>query len=296
MDIQNRVVNFYKNNQFIQKYLKGIDQNTNEVVLNINGEDKNVSIDTLESFKSEEEMMSFFQGGAQVSPVSEVAQVVEEPSIDVQDPTPSISAEQPIINHESLNDIKILTEIKNKDGLDNMLKKFAINDSTGLIDVNKAISVITRNTMDEVEKCIKNGFVFNNDLTKYDIDGKYIGEPTPGVMAEDTQIASSFNNVMVYLDASKMYPDQVNYNEEQIKTFMQTYISKVKEELHGNNGAVPVAQATPQTEVNNQPAPVQQDIQQVPSTANAGFADIFVLTVIVLVYAVIIINLVLKIK
>ena len=150
--------------------------------------------------------------------------------------------------------------------------------------------------MNEVENDIKNGFVFNTDLTKYDIEGKYIGEPTPGVVAEDVQIASSFNNIMVYLDASKMYPDQVNYNDEQVKTFMQTYISKVKEELHGSEGTVPVAEPQNKQDDSTQPAPVQQEIPQVPSSASAGFADIFVLTVIVLVYAVIIINLILKIK
>ena len=42
MDIQSKVVNYYKNNQFIQKYLKGMDPKTNEVVLDYNGETRRI--------------------------------------------------------------------------------------------------------------------------------------------------------------------------------------------------------------------------------------------------------------
>lgn len=282
MDIQNRVVNYYKSNPFIQKYLKGINGKTNEILLNINGQEKSITIDELEAIKSEADL---------------VAPTPTEPVAPVEPVSQAPVQEQYMAPKETLNDIKILTELKNKDGLDNLLKKFAVNPTTGLIDINTAISIVTRNTMDEVEKAIKNNYMFDSDSTKYDIEGHYEGQNVAGFASEDEQIANSFNNIKIYIDASKMYPDQVNYNEAQISAFMQTYIKKVKEELHGSEGTVPaVAPKTEGEPVTNTPAqaPVQENVQ--PASSSAGFADIFVLTVIVLVYAVIIVNLILKIK
>lgn len=307
MDIQNRLVNFYKNNQFAQNYLKGIDPRTNEVILGLNGETKRVSIDVLENMKSEEDLIQFIQG----KPVINTPTVNDLPQFNIEPPvsntvensviTPvaqeqTMLADTPTNLSESLNDIKILFELKNKDGLDNVLKKFAVNESTGLIDINKAISIITRNTMDEVEKAIKNNYEFSNDFSQYDTNGKFIGTPIIGTSTEDEKIVSSFKNIKLYLDASKMYPEQANYNEEQISNFMKTYIAKVKEELGG--GTVPAAAPVENKvqEVNNIPTPPVSTTNDVPANASAGFADIFVLTVIVLVYAVIIVNLILKLN
>ncbi len=317
MDIQSRVVNYYKTNSFIQKYLKGIDPKSNEVVLAYNNENRRVGIDVLEGIKSEEELINFFQGkvvsNEPVAPVvpevpvapvqpQPVAPVVPEqpavvapvqtPSLDSVSITP-VSTEAQMVDEskpESLDDIKLLTELKNKEGLDNLLKKYAINPTTGLIDINNAISTVTRNTMNEVEDCIRNSFDFNTDLTQYDIQGKYIGPKQISAANEDELIIKSFNNIKIYLDASKMYPEQVNYNDEQINSFLKTYISKVKEELHGSE---------PQTDSSNtNPTPPAMMDTDIPAgvNASAGFADIFVLTVIVLVYAVIIVNLILKLK
>lgn len=293
MDIQNRVVNYYKTNSFIQNYLKGIDAKTNEVVLNYNGVEKRILIDSLENIKTEDELNAFFQGKSVVTP--EVAPVAE-PSVPNLEAVSISPVEEPIVTSEptkeSLNDIKILVELKNKDGLDNILKKFSVNPTTGLIDINTAISTVTKNTMNEVVNAIKSGVDFDSNLMNYDIEGKYNGTSTAPAVSEDEMIAKSFNNVKIYLDASKMYPDQVNYNDEQISNFMKTYISKVKEELHG---AIQVPEE-PQVEVPNMPVENKSIDTEIPASASAGFADIFVLTVIVLVYAVIIVNLILKLK
>ena len=256
MDIQNRVVNYYKNNSFIQKYLKGIDPTTNEVVLDYNGETRRVNIDSLEKITDETSLTSFFQGNT-VAVAPSVEPMVSGPSIlEPQAPVAVAAEETPAVSNsdsglenavitpvakeqtmlvdntnlkqETLNDIKLLTELKNKEGLDNLLKKFAVNPNTGLIDINSAISIVTKNTMNEVEKAIKNNYEFSVDPSQYDPQGNFIGTPTTGLLGEDEQIAKSFNNIKIYLDASKMYPEQANYNDEQIKNFMQTYISKVK--------------------------------------------------------------------
>lgn len=299
MDIQNRVVNFYKNNQFSHSYMLGIDPVTNNVIIGFNGKTKRVSIDVLESFKTEEDIRNYIEDKvilkenniSDTLPEFDLGNSVNEVTV-----TPVVQKESVITNNyaqvkENLNDIKILNELKNKDGLDNILKKFAVNESTGLIDINKAISVVTRNTMNEVEKAIRNKYDFDTDFSNYDIDGKYIGSSNIGTSTDDEKIFSSFKNIKLYLDAAKMYPDQANYTDEQINVFMRTYISKVKEELYGNENSV-------KNEVIDSAIPpvVNSVNEDVSSNKSAGFADIFVLTVIVLVYAVIIVNLILKLN
>ncbi|MBQ1550886.1 MAG: hypothetical protein IIZ67_02185 [Bacilli bacterium] len=299
MDIQNRVVNFYKNNQFSHSYMLGIDPVTNNAIIGFNGKTKRVSIDVLESFKTEEDIRNYIEDKvilkenniSDTLPEFDLGNSVNEVTV-----TPVVQKESVITNNyaqvkENLNDIKILNELKNKDGLDNILKKFAVNESTGLIDINKAISVVTRNTMNEVEKAIRNKYEFDTDFSNYDIDGKYIGSSNIGTSTDDEKIFSSFKNIKLYLDAAKMYPDQANYTDEQINVFMRTYISKVKEELYGNENSV-------KNEVIDSAIPpvVNSVNEDVSSNKSAGFADIFVLTVIVLVYAVIIVNLILKLN
>ena len=185
------------------------------------------------------------------------------------------------LNRETLNDIKILTEIKSKSGLDNILKDFAINESTGLIDINKAIEIVEKNTINEVIKSINEKYDFDLDLQKYDKTGKYLGVPSMTNRLDDEKIMSSFNNIKVYLEAASMYVDQVNFTEEDINKKMKEYIDKVKSILNP---------------VKEEPKPIVQNVEteQVPTTQSAGFADIFVLCLILLVYAIIIVNLILK--
>ena len=83
------------------------------------------------------------------------------------------------------------------------------------------------------------------------------------------------------------------YNDEQINKYMGTYIDNVKAKLNGGGSSeVP---SNPEPSV---PSPVANNniSNEVPVSASAGFADIFVLTVIVLVYAVIIVNLIIRLK
>ncbi|MBR3116319.1 MAG: hypothetical protein IKF36_00400 [Bacilli bacterium] len=292
MDIKSRVVNYYKNNQFIQNYLKGIDSNTNEILLEYNGNSKRVSIDVLEAIKSESDLINYINGvSVQSQPVSAPsvpvvnAEIVPEPKEQI------MLTESEDLSRETLNDIKILTELKNKEGLNNLIKKIGVNPSTGLLDINEAISKVTRNTMDEVEKAIRSNYEFDTNLVNYDVDGKYVGTPFIGSSSEDEKIMKAFNNVRVYLDASKMYSEQANYNDAQVSAFMKKFVDKVKEELHGSVSVPVNGQAPVVTEVNNKPLE-----EPAETSASAGFADIFVLTVIVLVYAAIIVNLVIKLK
>ena len=290
MDVKSRLVNYYKNNQFIQKYIKGLNASTNEIVLIYNGKEKNVPIDTLEKLTDELSLTNYLNlEQAEVTPIN--AEVVEEePEEVIEEPT-SAPVQEEINQVETLNDIKILTELKNKPALDNILRRFAVNENTGLIDINKAISIVENNTIEEVVNAIKENYAFDQNAINYDIQGKFIGEKIPDAISADEKIISSFNNVKVYLEAVKMYPEQLNYSEEDINVRLGEYIKKVKNILNGGGAQVVETPAEPI----KQPIPPVQN-EQVPETASAGFADIMVLSVIVLVYAIIIINLILKLK
>ena len=278
-----RIQECLRNNRYIQKYIKGFDARTKELVLNYKQGERRITIDSLEKINSEEMLISFLEGKS-ISNESPVENVVKE----VKQPIPAMQAElveSEDLSKHTLKDIKLLTELKNKNGLDNVLKEIAINPTTGLIDINYAISKVTKNTMEEVEKSINNNYEFSDDLSKFDLDGKYNGSLVEGNSTTDEKIIKSFGNIKVLLDASKMYPEQANYNDEQISAFMKTYMNKVKEVLQKDVSKANYVDTVAPT----------QDINNVP-VAKAGFADIFVLTFIVLVYAVIIVNLILKLS
>lgn len=270
MDVKTRLINYYKNNEFIQKYIRGMDSSTNEIVLAYNGLIKNITIDELENIENETAVISFLNPNTDLR-----EEKLEEPVIDMVEPK-VITNE---LDRESLNDIKILTEIKSKSGLDNMLKRFAISENTGLIDINKAIAIVEQNTINEVIKSINDNYDFDLDLQNYDITGKYIGTPVSTGKTADEKIMSSFNNIKVYLDAANMYVEQVHFTDEDINKKMKEYIDKVKGILN------PVKEAPVQVNMQN-------DTEY--TAKSAGFADIFVLCVIAIVYAIIIVNLVLK--
>lgn len=298
MDVKSRLVNYYKNNSFIQKYIKGLNASTNEIVLVYDGKTKNVPIDTLEKLTDETSLINYINvTNAEVTPINaevveEKEEIIEEPSeevLETEEPIkkPAIEVVEPSI--ETLNDIKILTELKNKSALDNILRKFAVNELTGLIDINKAIDIVENNTMNEVVEAIKNNYAFDQNPINYDIQGKLIGEKIPDAIPADDKIVSSFNNVRVYLEAAKMYPEQVNYSEEMINKKLGDYIAKTKSLVYNKPQSAeitPIVKPELKKELVNKP--VVEDVK------NAGFADIIVLSMIVIVYAIIIINLILK--
>lgn len=282
MDVQSRVVNYYKNNPFIQKYLKGIDSKTGEIVFNYNNEIRRVTIDNLEKISNEENLVALFEGRT----VAVSQPVVEEPIIEEPQQSNEVIEENNIgPTKKSLNDIKILVELKNKEGLDNVLKEFAVNSATGLIDVNLAINKVTSNTIREVETSIKNKTDFSQDYNSYDIEGNYIGEKVESNSTPDEKIMKSLQNIYLFFEVANMYPEQVNYTPEQVENYKNAYINKIKTDLGMNK---PV-------EAPNIPSNVEQ-INNQKNMKNAGFADVLVLTVIVLIYAVIIVNLIIKLK
>ena len=142
--------------------IKGINSNTNEIVLEKNGVQKNVSMDILENNKFDfdkfEIIPDMIEEDEEVETIEEMR---EEPQETINVPK----------NMADLNEA-----IKNKDekAIDKALETFAINEKTGVIDINKAISIVTNNAINEAIDCIINNKDFDTDMSKYDIAGRKV--------------------------------------------------------------------------------------------------------------------------
>jgi hypothetical protein len=143
--------------------IKGINSNTNEIVLEKNGVQKNVSMDILENNKFDFDKFEIIPDMIEEDEVETIEEMVEEPQETIN--VPKTMAE--------LNEA-----IKNKDekAIDKALEAFAINEKTGVIDINKAISIVTNNAIKEAVDCITNNKEFDNDMSKYDIMGRKVVE------------------------------------------------------------------------------------------------------------------------
>lgn len=309
-NVVQRLKEYYTKCGPIQKYIRGLDKYTFEVIVGNNVTKKNISIDDLEKIKDESEMITFLNGQENViatpivkpveaTPVVEVAPVAPAmpsmPQVPVAPEQTMLTAKEDL-SKETLNDVKILSELKNKNGLDNLLKKFAINPSTGLLDINMAINKVLENTKKAVLQSINDGSEFELDLSKFDIEGNYIGTPITSSRTNDEKIVSSFNNVKIYLDAAKMYPEQITVTEDLVNAKMKEYIDSVSAMVNQkmDEPVVVTAPASDPATVSPMPTPLQPIGLSKTPNKSAGFADIFVLTIIVLVYAVIIVNLIMK--
>ncbi len=142
--------------------IKGINSNTNEIVLEKNGVQKNVSMDILENNKFDFDKFEIIPDMIEEDEeVETIEEMVEEPQETIN--VPKTMAE--------LNEA-----IKNKDekAVDKALETFAINEKTGVIDINKAISIVTNNAINEAIDCIINNKDFDTDMSKYDIAGRKV--------------------------------------------------------------------------------------------------------------------------
>ena len=142
--------------------IKGINSNTNEIVLEKNGVQKNVSMDILENNKFDFDKFEIIPDMIEEDEeVETIEEMIEEPQETIN--VPKTMAE--------LNEA-----IKNKDEktVDKALETFAINKKTGVIDINKAISIVTNNAINEAIDCIINNKDFDTDMSKYDIAGRKV--------------------------------------------------------------------------------------------------------------------------
>ena len=269
--------------------IKGIDSVTSEIVLEKNGIRKNLSIDILESNKFD------FDKFEMINDINEShdndVEVLEE-LVDLPNENNDIHIPKTIAE---LNEA-----IKNKDekAIDKALETFAINEKTGVIDLNKAISIVTNNAVNEAVKCIMNETDFDKDMSKYDITGKKMSDDSLSQheMSEKEVIKTDFNNLLIpYTEIAIIKGQGLNYTPENIEKACNKFGIMVEDKLKTKSY---VKQEKPKVEEEKNYVPKLKPETMTPSVKvqNRGFADALILTIIVLVYAAIIINLILKLK
>lgn len=142
--------------------IKGINSNTNEIVLEKNGVQKNVSMDILENNKFDFDKFEIIPDMIEEDEeVETIEEMIEEPQETINVP-------------KNMAEFKKAIENKDEKSVDKALETFAINEKTGVIDINKAISIVTNNAINEAIDCIINNKDFDTDMSKYDIAGRKV--------------------------------------------------------------------------------------------------------------------------
>ena len=142
--------------------IKGINSNTNEIVLEKNGVQKNVSMDILENNKFDFDKFEIIPDMIEEDEeVETIEEMIEEPQETINVP-------------KNMAEFKKAIENKYEKAVDKALETFAINEKTGVIDINKAISIVTNNAINEAIDCIINNKDFDTDMSKYDIAGRKV--------------------------------------------------------------------------------------------------------------------------
>ena len=144
--------------------IKGINSNTNEIVLEKNGVQKNVSMDILENNKFDFDKFEIIPDMIEEDEeVETIEEMIEEPQETINVP-------------KNMAEFKKAIENKDEKAVDKALETFAINEKTGVIDINKAISIVTNNAINEAIDCIINNKDFDTDMSKYDIAGRKVAK------------------------------------------------------------------------------------------------------------------------
>ena len=141
--------------------IKGINSNTNEIVLEKNGVQKNVSMDILENNKFDFDKFEIIPDMIEEDEVETIEEMIEEPQETINVP-------------KTMADLNEAIKNKDEKAIDKALETFAINEKTGVIDINKAISIVTNNAINEAIDCIINNKDFDTDMSKYDIAGRKV--------------------------------------------------------------------------------------------------------------------------
>lgn len=258
-------------------FIKGLDTPTGKIVIVVNGQDKLITIDELENGHLNKPSQTIKE---------EPIEVMEDEEIETLDAP--VSNEKQIVTLEDMNNA-ILS--KNEAAVDKALATFAINEKTGSIDVNKAIKIITDNSTNNVVECVKNNKGMPNGLANYDIKGNIISGIQDGAENIESLIDKSFNNILVYVGASKL--KNIVYNERQIELAKNKYATSINDRLNvlGLN-----KKEDNVVEFKKEEKPLSLELRPDKNLKKAGFADIFILTLIVLIYVAIIVNLISKIN
>ena len=192
----------------------------------------------------------------------------------------------------TMADLNNAVEEKNVAKLDEMLSTFAINPNTNLVDIGIAINTVTSNCLNEAIKCVEENTNFSSNLSDYDLKGNLINKQAiEGTPVNPSEICNkSFENVKEYIKAASI--KGITYYSQIEETAKQKYITLFNDKIN-------VKGLNKKIEPLVEPKEEKQMVPTLKPDTNlkkAGFADIFILTIIVMVYAAIIINLVSKLK
>jgi len=258
-------------------YIKGINPSDSKIVIEINGETKNISIDELES-------NSWLNTNTVEEPIEVMEEVVEQPS-----PVSNVA-----IN--TLQDVSNAVNNKDEAAINSALEKFSIDEKTGAININKAIKTITNNSTNNVVEAIKNNKLLPQNLSNYDIQGNLL---VPMIdsnekVSIDSLVDESFKNILVYVEVARL--KNIVYNENQIASAKNKYATGIKDKINvlGLNKVESSNELASEITPNN--VALKKELKPDNDIKKAGFADILILTIIVITYAAIIINLITKLK
>lgn len=205
--------------------------------------------------------------------------------------------EEPEVQKQyTMADLNNAIEEKNVIKIDEMLSTFAINPNTNLVDIGIAINKVTSNSLNEAIKCVEENTNFSSNLSDYDLEGKLINkQAVEGIPVNPSEICEkSFKNVKEYINAASV--KGINYYSQIEESAKQKYTTLFNDKINvkGLNRQVePVVETLEEKEEEKQMVPT---LKPDTNLKKAGFADIFILTIIVMVYAAIIINLISKLK
>lgn len=140
--------------------IKGINSNTNEIVLEKNGVQKNVSMDILENNKFDFDKFEIIPDMIEEDEeVETIEEMIEEPQETINVP-------------KTMADLNEAIKNKDEKAIDKALETFSINEKTGVIDLNKALNIVISNAAKEAANCIINNKEFDTDMSKYDVTGR----------------------------------------------------------------------------------------------------------------------------
>ena len=258
-------------------YIKGINPSDSKIVIEMNGETKNITIDELES-------NAWLNTNATEEPIEVMEEVVNQPQVEEQ------------VSISTLQDMYSAAANKNIDAINKALETFAIDEKTGTINLNKAIKIITNNSKNNVVNAVNENKLLPQNLSNYDIQGNLL---TPMIESNekvsiDNLIKESFKNILVYVEIARL--NNKNYTDEQITTAQYKYATSVQDALNLNDLKETENQNKVSEEITPNNVAIKKELKPDNDIKKAGFADILILTIIVITYAAIIINLITKLK
>ena len=143
--------------------LKGID-GSGKVIIVVNGEERHITIDDLERAYSKPNTEE------KIEVMEDINTNIAPENIEIMDNSTSVK------QITTLKDMQDAVNVKDEISINKALETFAIDQNTGTINMNKAIKIVTDNSIENVINCIRDNKKLPSDLSGYDITGNIVEE------------------------------------------------------------------------------------------------------------------------